>query len=189
MNWSGLSDANSNLRLHVVLLGLAAINAYVGMPFLSVPLVAWVAARWIVLGLSALKHRAHVRAVGEWNGRYYAFDDRQVRVYWDAAQGWIHAGDLLKTVGRQLEGSALQRIRLRLGEADFRVPEGLDEPCFSETGAVNYLRGVSGDRAWQVRNWLERAVLPNLASLREKQSATYRRYQLPEDEGVAQGEP
>lgn len=180
MNWSTLSDPNTNLKFHAFLLGLALLNARFGFAMMSIPLVAWVAARWIVMGASWLKRRAAEQAVGEWNGRYYAFDGRQVRFYWDAKRTWVDADDLFCVANRRPDGALRERVRLRLGNESFREPPGVGRLCFSDEGAVEYLKGLSDEGAWKVRRWLEREVLPNIVRLRDMQSESYRAFRLDE---------
>lgn len=181
MNYSGLSDPNTDLRLHVVLLAVAGANAWFGVPFLSIPLAAWVAARWIVMGVSFLKHRAEVRAVQAWQGRYFAFDGRQVRLHWDEAAVWIEAEDLFHAANRRPDAKTLGRIRRRIGEADFCVPPDLNKPCFSAEGALNYLAGLDDEVAHKLRRWLTREVLPNLDRLRERKADHFERHRLGND--------
>lgn len=178
MNWSGLSDPNTNLRFHAFLLGVAGLNAYFGNFLMSVPLIAWVLARWILMGASRFKEHAEEAAIGDWNGRYYAFDGRQVRLHWDAATIWVDVEDLMRVVGRQADQATLGRIRLRIGEADCRVPVGLDRLCFTDRGAVAYLEGLSDMAAQKVNRWLTREVLPNIVRSREMQSDAFRRFRM-----------
>ena len=55
MNPSEPSNPNTNLKLHFVLIGVAVINIVYGVWFISVPLLAWVLARWVIMGVAALK--------------------------------------------------------------------------------------------------------------------------------------
>lgn len=125
------------------MLGLALLNARYGFAMMSIPLAAWVVARWIVMGVSWLKCRAAVRAVGDWNGRHYAFDGRRVRFYWDAKRTWVDADDLFRVANRRPDGALRERIRLRIGEDSFREPAGVGRLCFSGDGAIDYLKGLS----------------------------------------------
>ncbi|MBS1143223.1 MAG: hypothetical protein H6R14_629 [Proteobacteria bacterium] len=186
-NWSGLSDPNSNLRFHAFLLGVAALNAYFGNFLMSVPLIAWVLARWILMGASRLKHHAEEAALGDWNGRYFAFDGRQVRVHWDATAIWVDVEDLMRAAGRQPDQATLGRIRLRIGAADCQVPSGTDRLCFSDQGAVAYLDGLSDMAAQKVHRWLTREVLPNIVRLRERQSDAFRRFRVDGGESGGDG--
>ena len=178
MNWSGLTDPNTDFRLHAFVLGAALLNLVFGFPFLSIPLFAWVAARWIVMGFGALKRHAEERALAEWNGRYFAYDDKQVRVHWDDSATWIEAEDIFRIIGRKPDPTTRERIRLRIGSERFCVPEAVGRECFSGDGVLDYLAAFEEDEPRKLRRWLEREVFANLASLRERGTEHFKRYRI-----------
>jgi hypothetical protein len=99
------------------------------LAMLAVPILAWIASRWIVRGGSAFMVHARHHALAEWHGTYYAFDDTQVRIYEDAGRLWYVASDVARAVGwpglpqrftaahasmlRRVEGSTLQALDLQ----------------------------------------------------------------------------
>lgn len=178
MTWSGLSDPNTNLKFHLFLLAFSLINVFYGIALLSLPLIAWVISRWVVMFFSELSSLAEEEAVGEWNGRYYAYDDQQVKIHWDSAGPWIEAADIFRLLGEQPEALIRERIRRRVGADDFRVHDTLGVECFSAKGASAYLSGRSDLAARKILNWLERNVFPNLERLREKDAPAWRDFDL-----------
>lgn len=183
MSWSDTPDPNSNLKFHFFLLGLALFNVLYGIGLLSVPLIAWVLARWLFMFLAVLDRKAAERAVGEWNGRYYAFSDRQLRVHWDEAGIWVDADDLFRAAGRSPDQGGRKRIRLRLGAQGYCVPAGLERECLSQESALLYLAGLDDDLSCKLRRWLEREVFPNIISLRERNADAYRQFVRSDPDG------
>jgi len=87
-----------------------------GVLIFAIPLFAWFASRGLVHGVPGIARAAGDAAVEEWQGRYYAFDDFQVRVYEDDGRLWFALPDVVRAVGwkRTPQGFlATQRHRLR----------------------------------------------------------------------------
>ena len=166
MNLSGLPDPNSNIKLHAVLILLGLFNVYFGFPWYSIPIFAWVIARWLVMGIGFLKRDAEERALKAWHGRYYAFDGQQVRIHWDDDAIWVEARDIFKAIKRKPDSTSLRRIQQRLG-AELTTPTQIGVPCFSPAGAIQYLAAMSDRDAIQCRLWLERDVFPNIRRSRQ----------------------
>lgn len=168
MNPSEPSNPNTNLKLHFVLIGVAVINIVYGVWFISVPLLAWVLARWVIMGVAALKDSAAARAIGDWNGRYFAYDDRQIRIYWDDRSTWVVAEDVFRAIDRLPDEKTRQRIAVRLGAASFCTPESIGKACFSRQGVRDYLAGLDGEGPMRLGRWFEREVFANLDRLQAR---------------------
>ena len=87
-----------------------------GVLLFAIPLIAWFASRALVHGTPGIARVASDAAVAEWQGRYYAFDDFQVRVYEDDDRLWFAVPDVLRAIRwkRLPQGfAATQRHRLR----------------------------------------------------------------------------
>lgn len=104
---------------------------------LCLPLAAWLVSRILVSRGGGIVDNAQRKAVQEWHGAYYAFNDRQVRVYEDdgrllfvatdvaRALGWkalpqrftsTHASRLRPIPGTKLQALDLEGLDLLLGK-------------------------------------------------------------------------
>ena len=145
-------------------LGLAALAAclWAEMPKLALAVTALCAYSWgalIVEGVSrlpAMLRRWHYR---RWEGRYYVFEERQIRIELGAdGEPWAVADDVLAAM-------ALARAGLRLGglsALEYRRREGVGDQ-FSLAG-IRRLRAVArSPRGARFELWFERNVhLPAL---------------------------
>jgi hypothetical protein len=71
----------------------------VAMSMLVVPLVAWVASRLIVRGTGGFADLAKHHALREWDGAYYEFDGRQIRIFEDEGRLWFVVIDVARSLG------------------------------------------------------------------------------------------
>jgi prophage antirepressor-like protein len=65
----------------------------------AVPLVGWIVARIVVGRAGSVVKAIGDQAMAEWHGTYYAFNDRQVRIYDEDARLWFVAIDVARAVG------------------------------------------------------------------------------------------
>jgi hypothetical protein len=103
-------------------------------------------------------HALHYRALREWESRYYAFDDRQVRVFDVGGAPYIVDADVFASIGVDRVARArgvLKRAR-RAGEYT-RIP-GSREWVFSEAGLLRYLANRQDARAAKFGLWVKREV-------------------------------
>lgn len=178
MNRPGVGAPDTNWKFHLFLLALA----FGVMPFagawgmLSVPLIAWVVARWTIMAISGAKRDAELRAYREWNGRYFAYDDGQVRIHWDDDGIWLVAADVFRAMGRAPDAIERRKLSVRLGAGGYGRPPGIEADCFSEGGVLRYLASLKEEETRRFRRWLEREVFPNIRRLREADADNYKRY-------------
>jgi hypothetical protein len=155
---------DADLRLHLALLALAvAVMLLLGLPMglVAVPLIAWVLSRWTVNGFSWLARRGEADALHDWNGRYFAFDDRQVRIHWDDRNIWVVADDVFSLLAMDPDATERRKIAIRLGVRKLLQPPGLKDECFSEEGLAKFLASLRRrNDAARIQAWFERQVFP-----------------------------
>jgi hypothetical protein len=117
---------------------------------LAVPLVE--------LGAAFLR-AARILPVKAWNGRWYEFDGRQIRVFEQPEHSWIAAEDVFACLGEVADDVTLARYESRYGQLGFRPPPGEKLVCFSEAALRRYLSMRSDQRSREFSRWLERDVL------------------------------
>jgi hypothetical protein len=117
---------------------------------LAVPLVE--------LGASLLR-LARILPVRAWDGRWYEFDSRQVRVFEQPEHSWIAAEDVFACLGEIADDVTLERFEARYGRLGFRAPPGEKLTSFSEAALRRYLSTRTDPRSREFSRWLERDVL------------------------------
>lgn len=145
--------------------------------FLSLGLLGWVLSRWIVEGFCFLARKGEAAAVTEWNGRYFAYYEHQVRIAWDEKQIWINA-DVFLVLGLSPDGITRKTIAARLGSDGYGVPSSKAGECFSEAGIAAYLAGFSDLKAAQFSRWLERNVFAVLSKQRECATPVFEHHKI-----------
>ncbi|TRZ64570.1 MAG: hypothetical protein D4S02_10555 [Rhodocyclaceae bacterium] len=163
-------DPNTNKPFHLFLLGIVAFGLWFssGVSFLlSAFLVGWVFSRWIVEGFGFLASKGEAAAVAEWNGRYFAYYENQVRIVWDRTHIWVNAADVFLVLGLSPDAVTRKKISARLGLNGYGIPSKKAGECFSEQGIAAYLNGFNDLKTAQFRRWLERDVLAVLNKQRE----------------------
>ena len=131
---------------------------------------------WALLILWPLWHSAralwHVIADAphqDWNGSYYAFDGRQIRVQVDAEHSlWFSAVDVLDAL--RIEGRNREPARLRLdaGRDGLRLLPGDRQLWFSEPGLLAWLSRRRAARCIAFGRWLEAEVVGPQRKRRQK---------------------
>jgi len=138
----------------------------------AVPLVVVVfgaaAARYFARDLvdlvPALARLARRRALEPWNGRYYAFDGHQVRLYLVDGTVWIAAGDLKDILVPPPTG-----LELRQMPEGARVP-GTNVDGYTEAALLRLLALRNANRGGRrellrFAHWLQNEAAPNLRRL------------------------
>ena len=174
-------DPNTNTPFHLFLLALAFGGIWLTSgitTLLSVPLIAWVASRWIVAGFGYLARKGEAAAVQDWNGRYFAYRELQVRIFWDEEHIWIKATDVFNVLRESPDAISRKKIAARLGKDGYRVPSGKLGECFSETGIATYLNGFRDLETAQFRRWLEREVFVILDKQRECATSAFEQHKM-----------
>jgi len=162
---------DTNLLLHAIILGICGGIIYVvGLPWGGIVVafpVAWVISRWIVMLIGKVKRRAEEDATADWNGRYFEYESRQVRIYWDSEAVWIVADDVFIHLGEHPDAVARKKIQIRLGADHFaKIPDvGLDG--FTGEGLLRYLGKSQRSEFHRLKLWFEREALPNIHNRQE----------------------
>ncbi len=177
---SGNFDPNTSWKFHAFLLAMAfGLMYFFGllMAVLAIPLIAWVVSRWLVAVPGWALQRTKENHFQEWAGRYYVFDDQQIRIHWDASVIWVVADDVYAVMQQTPDALERRKIAARLGAAHYRTLEGDKQECFSEAGVARYLTGLPEEDTRRFRRWLEREAWPNIRKSREAASDSYKRYE------------
>jgi hypothetical protein len=130
---------------------LAPFFALLAAAALLFPL--WRLVRWL---WQQMKHGPYE----PWQGAYYEFDGRQIRILFDdEGQAWLSADDVLDVF--DLQGHARDRERLRLiaGRDGLRAAPGTQLVCFTERGLRAWLERRTERMAGQFAHWLNTQVL------------------------------
>jgi hypothetical protein len=133
--------------------GAIGIGAVLAAPFWAL----W--ALWLLLrgARFALRHLRHA-PLAAWDGRYYAFDDRQMRVSFDGAAIHIAADDVFEALGTPTDARDPARVRQIVGRDGLQpAPDG-PWLAFSEKGLAAWLDRRSDRRALQFARWFEHEV-------------------------------
>jgi hypothetical protein len=123
------------------------------LPLLAVPggilllWPLWRGGRWLLAELAGAAHH-------EWQGRYYEFDGRQIRVLVDDDDElWMCAADVFDAVELKGGASDPQRARLLAGRDGLRHAPGTRLLCFTERGLAAWLERRTGARAVRFARW------------------------------------
>lgn len=121
------------------------------------------AALWILWplyrGARALWHWMHAAPYLAWNGSYYEFDGRQVRVLFDDGAILVVADDVYAVLDRHGRATAADRVRAIAGRDGLRRAPGRRELVFTERGLAAWLDRCSDARAVTFRLWMEQQVI------------------------------
>jgi hypothetical protein len=146
-----------------------------GTGALSLILVAPFWAIWLLWpvyrGLRAWWRWQHDSAWGDWNGTYYEFDGRQIRVLMQGDSIWIVADDVfdaLQLRGRQRDAA---RVREIAGRDGLVKPPGSTRLAFSEIGIRAWLDRRSDVVAHKFAYWLDKQVIAPYRKRREFQGS------------------
>jgi hypothetical protein len=146
----------------IVVLGLVIVPlvlGYMGLGLigmvLSIPIFAWFAARFLVHGGSGLLDWVSRQQLNQWQGRYYSFNDVQVRVYEEGGELWFAARDLMLAARMSpIPDSVLEQ---RLGECERIGEKG---PIgFSVAGVERFFAEHPGTEAGKLLLWMRREVV------------------------------
>jgi hypothetical protein len=129
------------------------------------PLWAWSLAPWAVEIFPAIRRRAMHDAWEPWNGRYYAFDNRQIRLFLIEDVIWVPVKDVALFVKPQPEAR-----ELRLLGADYGTIPGQKQPGYTEAGLLRLLstrssRRMAAHELIRFKHWLQSEAFPNIRRL------------------------
>ncbi|HQR19672.1 MAG TPA: BRO family protein [Burkholderiaceae bacterium] len=108
--------------------------------------------------------RAVMRAVWHaglepWDGRYYEFDGRQVRIFFEDDDVWFAAADVFDALGTATTARDAERVRQIVGRDGLRHAPVSGLLCFSEKGLAAWLDRRTERTATQFRRWVETQVV------------------------------
>lgn len=113
----------------------------------------WRLGRYLLRAMLASTHEP-------WQGRYYEFDGRQVRVLTDDRDAlWFSADDVFDALGVQGSGRDPARVRLSAGREGLRPAPGTRLLCFTERGLSAWLERRTGRRTAAFDHWLRTQVI------------------------------
>ncbi len=96
----------------------------------------------------------------DWNGGYFEFDGRQVRVLVDESHAlWVCAADVFDALGIDGRGRVPARVRLDAGRDGLQQLPGERLLWFSERGLLAWLARRRSRRSSDFVRWLESEVL------------------------------
>jgi hypothetical protein len=151
--------------------GAGMIKGLAGMrlPFTLVTTgVLWakMLAPYVVEIIPAIRRKAMKDAWEPWLGRYYAFDNRQIRLYLIEDVIWVPVRDVAGMVLPQPEARELRILGADYGP----IPGQKKLQGYTEAGLLRLLATRSSARMApheliRFRNWLEREAFPNIRRL------------------------
>lgn len=151
--------------------GSGKVDELVGvrLPFMIVTSVLFwgkTLAPSVVELLPALRRKAIADAWEPWNGRYYAFDNRQIRLYLIDGTIWVPARDVLTMVLPPPESRELRILGADYGP----IPGQAKLQGYTEAGLLRLLATRSSARMpahdlLRFKTWLENEAFPNIRRL------------------------
>ena len=136
-------------------IGLLVVSVVWGITF----------ARYVIETFSAIKYWAKHSVAMRWGGKFYMFEEQQIRFYIIDDAIWIPLNDV-----QQFMEPAFNERELRLlGDAHRQIPEHV-ELGLSEEGLLHLLASRTEHRRASAkmirfRNWLVQNALPNVRRL------------------------
>jgi hypothetical protein len=109
--------------------------------------------------------RATIRALlnaphTPWQGQYFEFDGRQIRVLFDDEDRvWTCARDVFDALGTRTGARIPQRVRLLVGRDGLADAPGTRLLCFTERGLAVWLERRTGRQAAAFQRWWLNEVL------------------------------
>lgn len=94
-----------------------------------------------------------------WNGRYFEFDGRQMRVLLDENDIHVVADDVFAALDLRGGARAADRVRLAAGRDGLRSLPPLRELVFTERGLTAWLERRTDEKAVRFGRWFEREVV------------------------------
>lgn len=131
----------------------------------SAPMWAIAFARFLVELLPFVKRKAERDAMEKWNGRYYAYGNRQLRLFLVDDVIWIAAADVAPLLDPPPDAR-----ELRVLAADYGDVPGQKHKGYTEAGLLRLLTTRTATRrathdAIRFKLWLEKEAFPNLRRL------------------------
>ena len=142
---------------------LLATDVKAGTGALSLVLVAPFWAMWLLWPVYRAAHRWwrwHAEAsLTQWNGVYYEFDGRQIRVLTQGESIWIAADDVFDVLGLKGRQRNPARVRQIAGRDGLVQVPGSRRLAFSEVGIRAWLDRRTDVAAGKFAYWLDKQVI------------------------------
>lgn len=165
----------SGWLIWAVLLLFALVLAW-RLPAEALPLLAvlggllllwplWRGGRWLWQAIGGAAH-------ADWQGRYFEYDGRQIRILEDdLGDLWIAAADVFDALNLPAAARDPARVRLAAGREGLRAAPGTRLVCFTERGLAAWLERRSGPQVAAFDRWLRTQVLVPHHRKRERAAA------------------
>lgn len=142
--------------------GLASIVIVLIAPFWG----AWLL--WLIIR-GARRYRGWVEASvwGEWNGSYFEFDGRQMRVLFDGDSIYIAAADVFDACGIGSRGRDIERARVIAGRDGVVPAPDTRLMCFTERGFRAWMERRTDQASGKFVQWFDRQVVSPYRRRRE----------------------
>jgi hypothetical protein len=105
-----------------------------------------------------------------WNGAYYEFDGRQMRLLFDDDDIYVVADDVFAALDLHGHATEAARVRVVAGKDGLRQLPDHSEFVFTERGLNAWLERRTGANAVRLRRWFEREVLAPHRNRRARQT-------------------
>lgn len=125
--------------------------------FLSAFWIGWLVWR----GGRALWHAVRTAPYRDWNGSYYEYDGRQVRVLFSDHDDalFVVAADVHAVLGLDRRATTPERVRAIAGRDGLVRVDGAREDVFTERGLAAWLERRTDERSASLRRWLDTQVI------------------------------
>lgn len=107
----------------------------------------------------------------EWNGQYYEFDGRQVRILFDGDDIWFAAADVFNSLNTPRSARDPERVRQIVGRDGLMEAPGSNLLSFSEKGLAAWLDRRTDRTASHFSRWVESQVVQPFRRRRELEAA------------------
>lgn len=154
MIWIAWGVIAGALFLSDIKAGTGAISLILVAPFWG----AWLLWPLYRVGLGFLRWQ-HGGAWAEWNGRYYEFDGRQIRIWMQGESIWLAAVDVFDALGLHGRQRDAARVREIAGRDGLVKPPGSRLLAFSEIGIRAWLDRRTDPAAHKFLHWLDKQVI------------------------------
>ena len=116
---------------------------------------------------SGFVRHAEKKALAEWNGNYYQWDNQQIRIIEKGGCVWVVDEDLIRAAGMKLDKN-LQR-KLKVSYAGYAIIPGTSLHGFNEKTVLEFLNGKQNGNPEiiKLKLWFEREVFFTLRRKRE----------------------
>ncbi|HET9023750.1 MAG TPA: hypothetical protein VFN64_04215 [Burkholderiaceae bacterium] len=131
-----------------------ALGLVLSAPFWALWLLWPLYRAWAVLSRRGQRSRGQ-----EWQGNYYEFDGRPVRVRVDHDQFWFAADDVFDALGLDGPQRDAELGRIMAGRDGLSEPAGFGQLAFSESGLAAWLERRADADALKFRRWAQQQVI------------------------------